>query len=184
MFVVAISVGQWAAVAANPADIIGPILSPHQAGETWQGQIAGMLEGIPGEQTHACVGDLRRPWVTVDVRDVAEAHIKIYEKLAAGDPAVSSGDRYLLSDMTRIHPEDIGARLNDMYPQYNSAAEVGKDKDGGDSICPIDPLWDRVQARNDMACNNLGVSFTAWDVTLRDTVESLVSIGGVTPRLR
>ena len=177
----AASGGRWSSVSANPADIIGPILSPHQALETWQGKIGGMIQGIAAEQEHACVGEFRRPWITVDVRDCAEAHVRMFERL--GD-TVHSGDRYLLSDMSRIHPEDIGARLNDLFADYDCADTVGPDSNGGDSIEPIHPMWDRVQARNDKARAALDFEFTYLDATLKDTVESLVEIGGVEPRMR
>ena len=32
--------GQWSVLTGNPADIIGPVLSPHQATETWQGKVS------------------------------------------------------------------------------------------------------------------------------------------------
>ena len=31
----AVSGGKWSVVIVNPADIVGPVLSPHQASETW-----------------------------------------------------------------------------------------------------------------------------------------------------
>ena len=42
----------------------------------------------------------------------------------------------------------------------------------------------RVQARNDKARAALDFEFTYLDATLKDTVESLVEIGGVEPRMR
>jgi hypothetical protein len=46
-FAATAAASHWAAVFANPADIIGPILSPHQAAITWQAKIGGMLLGNP-----------------------------------------------------------------------------------------------------------------------------------------
>ena len=131
------------------------------------------------KQEHAVSGNMRRPWITVDVRDVAEAHIRIFERLGG---LVSSGDRYLLTDMTRIHPEDIGKRINDLFPEYKAADMIGLDDQGGTTTKPIDPVWDRVQARNDLSRARLGADlYTPFEVTLRETVESLVTLGGVVP---
>ena len=63
-----LSGGRWSAVIANPSDIIGPILSPHQAGETWQGKIGMVVSGVPAPQETG-----GRPYQYVDVRDVVEA---------------------------------------------------------------------------------------------------------------
>merc|ERR1719162_2546115 len=62
------SAGQWDTLTGNPGDIIGPILSPHQAAETWQGKIGGVIQGVPAPQEGG-----GRPWLIVDVRDVALA---------------------------------------------------------------------------------------------------------------
>ena len=54
---VAASNEQWISIAANPADVIGPILALHQASDTWQGKIGGMLRGEPApQQSDAGVG--------------------------------------------------------------------------------------------------------------------------------
>merc|ERR1712232_336323 len=66
--------GKWSVVFGNPGDIVGPILSPHQATETFQGKIAGVLKGIPAPQE-----DFGRPWSIVDVRDIAEVEILLAE---------------------------------------------------------------------------------------------------------
>ena len=36
-----------ALAAAQPGDIVGPILSAHQARDTWQGKVASVLSGKP-----------------------------------------------------------------------------------------------------------------------------------------
>ena len=70
----------------NPGDIVGPILAPHQAGETWQGKIAAVLRGEPTVQEGG------RPWMLIDTRDVALAEI-----LLAESNNIESGERFLLS---------------------------------------------------------------------------------------
>ena len=84
--------------------------------------------------------------------------------------------------MTRIHPEDIGKRINDLFPEYKAADMIGLDDQGGTTTESIDPVWDRVQARNDLSRARLGADlYTPFEVTLRETVESLVTLGGVVP---
>jgi len=168
----------WAAVSANPGDVIGPILSNHQATETWQGKIAGMLTGINPPQEDGGSAPHRRPWFTVDVRDVAEAQVRMLEN------SVASGERFLLTDMTRIHPGDVGARINDLFPTYNTTTSCAPEEKVPGGFRPVDPLWDRIQTRNDHARDALRMKFTAWDDTITATVQSLVAIGGVAPRLR
>ena len=73
---------------------VGPILSPHQAHETWQGKIATVLSGKPTVQEGG------RPWMLVDARDVAMAEI-----LLAESSNIESGERFLLSSGDKILPE-------------------------------------------------------------------------------
>ena len=75
-----------ALAAAQPGDIVGPILSAHQARDTWQGKVASVLSGKP------CVHEGGRPWMLVDARDVAMAEI-----LMAESGNIESGERFMLS---------------------------------------------------------------------------------------
>lgn len=176
----------WAAVSANPADVIGPILSRHQSSETWQGKVGGIVAGVEPPQEHSGTKDHRRPWFTVDVRDVAEAQVRIFERLggSGGPGVVTSGDRFLLTDMTRIHPEDIGKRINTLFPNYDAVTTCKPVDVVPGGFEPVNPVWDRIQTRNDRARDALGMRFTDWDNTITDTVKSLVNIGGVVPRLK
>ena len=87
------------AITGNPGDIIGPILSPHQAYETWQGKLAAVLAG--GEAPQEGAG---RPWWTVDVRDVAEAEIQLAESI----PVSGNGQRFMLVSGDRVPPRWLG----------------------------------------------------------------------------
>ena len=42
-----LSGGKWSVLIGNPGDIIGPVLSPHQGHDTWQGKIAKVMQGQP-----------------------------------------------------------------------------------------------------------------------------------------
>lgn len=163
--------GRWTVVIGNPGDIIGPVLSAHQAVETWQGKIASIVQGKPVAQEAG-----GRPWMIVDVRDVAEAEIRLAES-----PTVQSGSRFLLASMDKIAPEAIGSSVNHLYPQYRCATTVTGSGKGG-TLVRSHPIWLRAHLRNDRIRSAVGMQFRSFDDTLRATVDSLVSVGGVQPR--
>ena len=91
----------------NPGDIVGPVLSAHQARETWQGKVATVLGGQP------TIHEGGRPWMLVDARDVAMAEI-----LMAESGNIESGERFMLSSGDKILPEDWGPRIGELFPDY------------------------------------------------------------------
>ena len=72
--------------------------------------------------------------------------------------AVQNGDT---PEPTEVHPERIQAR----EPELRA-------------------IWTGVEPRNDRMRAVTGVEFRPFDESLRDCVESLQSVGGVTPKLR
>ncbi|MFB3104359.1 MAG: NAD-dependent epimerase/dehydratase family protein, partial [Pseudomonadales bacterium] len=77
--------GNWDAITCCPADNVGPIQSAHQKDMgPWQHNIEMMLLGQYDQNL------AYRPWMTVDVRDDAECHIRLLESAH-----VSSGERYI-----------------------------------------------------------------------------------------
>ena len=87
----ACSGGHWSVAMGNPSDIVGPVLSPHQASETWQGQIGQILAGFATGSVVGSNPELSgRPWLFVDVRDVAEAEIQLVMILVEGGQLGSS----------------------------------------------------------------------------------------------
>jgi nucleoside-diphosphate-sugar epimerase len=98
--------GAWDVFHCNPGDIIGPIVSAHQ--ETgFQGQVGQLLQGKPlGQHSNG------RPWMTVDVRDVAAAHVGLLvAETAAGVPSEGQ-HRYLLDTNDKVFRENLGEHLN------------------------------------------------------------------------
>eukprot|EP00930_Biecheleria_cincta_P087912 TRINITY_DN77153_c0_g1_i1.p1 TRINITY_DN77153_c0_g1~~TRINITY_DN77153_c0_g1_i1.p1 ORF type:complete len:411 (+),score=57.15 TRINITY_DN77153_c0_g1_i1:52-1233(+) len=168
------SAGKWSVLTVNPSDIIGPIMSPHQATETWQGKIAGIMQGRPAEQE-----PLGRPWIVVDVRDVAEAEIRLAES-----GTVESGSRFLVSSGDKILPEDIGKRIMELFPSYDCATTVAPAPGSKKGVVRNHPVWMRIHHRHDLIALAVGLQFRSWDDTLRACVESLTDIGSVVPRLR
>jgi len=168
--------GRWDAITCCPGDNIGPILSPHHATGAWQRSIGMMLEG-EYFQTGAY-----RPWMTVDVRDTAECHVRLLEV-----DTVQNGERYIAWSTDMRDVTDVCASIDRVLPDLrHDAAEVQ------------DPFPERIQAReqefrgiwagvelrNDRMSAATGVEFYPFDDSLRDCVESLIAIAGVEPRRR
>lgn len=168
-----ISGGKWSVITGNPGDIIGPVLAKHQAAETWQGKIGGIIQGIPSRQEAG-----GRPWMLVDARDVAEAEI-----LLAESKLVESGQRFLLSSGDKIQAEHIGERIMELYPTWDCATTVTPGP-GAKKVVRNEPMWIRVNLRNERTTKAVGMHWHSFDDTMRDTVDTLVKVGGIQPRLK
>ncbi len=169
--------GSWEAITCCPADNVGPIQSLHQKNMgPWQHIIEGMLEG-EFQQTGAY-----RPWMTVDVRDDADCHIGLLESTA-----VKNGERYIAWSTDTRNVEDVCTSIDRLLPELNF-----------DAPSVTDPFPDRVKAReaelraiwagcdlrNDRIRAVTNISFRSLDDSIRDCVESLLSVGKVQPRVR
>ena len=169
--------GLWDAVTCCPGDNVGPILSAHQKDKgPWQHLIELMLLG-ECEQSRAY-----RPWMPVDVRDDAECHIRLLESVE-----VKNGERYIAFSTDTVNVEEICAGIDRLLPEL-----------GHDTPEVVNPFPERVQAReqelrgiwagcelrNDRMRIATGVEFRPFDDSLRDCVESLLSVAGVKPKLR
>jgi len=159
-YAAAASGGSWTVVICNPSDILGPILSPHQARETWQGKLAGVLEGQPAPPEG-------RPWFCVDVRDIAKAQI-----LLAKAQNVASGERFLCASGDVLAPEHLGERIKIIFPEWDVSAS---------SDARVPSLWLRVYLRNKKVREAIGMNFRTLEDTLEATLNSLVQIGKVQP---
>ena len=171
------SAGGWDALTCCPGDNVGPIQSAHQKDMgPWQHNIEKMLKGAY-EQNGAY-----RPWFTVDVRDDAEVHIRLLES-----SKVKNGERYIAWSTDARNVEQICADIDRLLPEL-----------GHDTPQVTDPFPDRIKAReaefrgiwaqcelrNDRARETLGVSFRPLDASIRDTVESLLAVAKVQPKLK
>ncbi|MFI4973665.1 MAG: NAD-dependent epimerase/dehydratase family protein [Caulobacterales bacterium] len=169
--------GGWDAVTCCPGDNVGPIQSAHQKDMgPWQHNIETMLGGAY-QQSGAY-----RPWMTVDVRDDAETHIRLLESTR-----VKNGERYIAWSTDTRNVEDICADIARLLPEL-----------GHDTPQVTDPFPDRIKAReaefrgiwalaelrNDRAREVLGMTFRPLDESIRDCVESLLSIARVQPKLK
>lgn len=176
------SPNKWVVIHGNPGDIIGPILAPHHDMNHVM-TISGIIKGIPTPWPNAgaATGPQRRPSFPVDVRDCAEAHVRLAEA-----DGVASGSRFILLSGDKIPIEHIGDRAMVLYPNYDAATTIapGRDHNGKKVEGPADPIWLRVQGRNDKIREVTGMNFRKYEDTLRDTIESVVSINGVQPKLK
>lgn len=169
--------GAWDAITCCPGDNVGPIQSAHQKDMgPWQHLIEGMLKGEL-IQTGAY-----RPWMTVDVRDDAACHIGLLE---SGD--VRNGERYIAWSTDARNVEDICADINRLLPEL-----------AHDTPTVVDPFPDRIKAReaefrgiwamadlrNDRIRAVTGVTFRPLDTSIRDCVESLLSVANVDVKRR
>jgi nucleoside-diphosphate-sugar epimerase len=169
--------GGWDAITVCPGDNVGPIQSAHQKNMgPWQHLIEGMLKG------HCTQTGAYRPWMTVDVRDDAECHIRLLESTE-----VKNGERYIAWSTDARNVEDICADIARLLPELNH-----------DTPPVTDPFPDRIRAReaefrsiwalaelrNDRMRAATGVTFRPLDESIRDCVESLISIGKVEVKTR
>ena len=169
--------GVWDCIRVCPADNVGPILSAHQKNMgPWQHIIEGMLLG-QYEQTGAY-----RPWMTVDVRDDAECHIRLLENVD-----VKNGDRFIAWSTEVRDVEDVCRSIDRLLPELGHATPEVTDpfperiKAREEELRSI---WAGVELRNDRIVDATGVKFRSLDISIRDCVESLISVGDVKPVLR
>jgi nucleoside-diphosphate-sugar epimerase len=169
--------GTWDAITCCPADNVGPIQSAHQKDMgPWQHNIEMMLLGEYYQN------GAYRPWMTVDVRDDAECHIGLLESVD-----VKNGERYIAWSTDTPKVEDICAGIDRLLPEL-----------GHDTPEVTDPFPDRIkereaefraiwagcELRNDRVRSVTSVTFRPFDESLRDCVESLLTVAKVQPKLK
>jgi nucleoside-diphosphate-sugar epimerase len=169
--------GRWDAITCCPGDNVGPIQAAHQKDKgPWQHHIEGMLLGA-FEQTGAY-----RPWMTVDVRDTAQCHIGLLESVD-----VKNGDRYIAWSTEMRNVEDICRDIDRLLPELGHDTPKVTD-DFPERIqarqAELRAIWAGCDLRNDRIRALLGIKFRPLDESLRDCVESLLSIAKVKAKLR
>lgn len=166
--------GEWDAITCCPADNIGPIQSAHQKDMgPWQHHIEGMLTG-KYDQTLAY-----RPWMTVDVRDDAECHIGLLESVH-----VKNGERYIAWSTETRDVEDVCATIDNVLPELGHDAPEVTEVNAPhiqDREERYRGIWAGVELRNDRMREVTGVEFRPLDDSIRDCVESLITVAKVKP---
>jgi nucleoside-diphosphate-sugar epimerase len=169
--------GGWDAITVCPGDNVGPIQSAHQqTGGPWQRLIAGMLQGdCPQTPVY-------RPWMTVDVRDDADCHIALLES-----GSVKNGERFIAWSTDARPVEQICADIDRLLPelQHDTPAVIDNQPERvRQREAEMRRIWAGCDLRNERIRAMTGLAFRPLDESLRDCVESLLSIGGVQPRRR
>ncbi len=167
--------GRWDAVTVCPGDNVGPILSAHQKDMgPWQHLIERMLGG--NGEIHQGNGPYR-PWMIVDVRDDADCHIGLLES-----DRVANGERYIAVSTETRAMEDICADIDRVLPELNFRVPEYVDP-SPDRIkereAEFRSIWAGCILRNDRVRAATSVTFRPLDLSLRDCVESLVSVAKV-----
>ena len=173
------SSGRWDAITCCPGDNVGPILSRHQKERgPWQHQIETMLLGRYSQN----VVGAYRPWYTVDVRDVAEAHIRMLER-----DGLENGERFIAWSTETRNVEDVCASIDRLLPELGFAGATLFDplpEKVKAREAQFRAIWNGCELRNDRIKSALGIEFRSLDESIRDCVESLITIGGVEPVLK
>jgi nucleoside-diphosphate-sugar epimerase len=167
--------GQWDAVTVCPADNVGPILSAHHKdGGPWQHLIERMLQGrceiFQGTGPY-------RPWMTVDVRDDAACHAGLLES-----DSVANGERYIAWSTETRNYEDICTSIDRLLPELrhdpgpivDATADRLKAREA-----EFRTIWAGCILRNDRIRAVVPVTFRPLDNSIRDCVESLLSVAKV-----
>jgi bifunctional dihydroflavonol 4-reductase/flavanone 4-reductase len=169
----------WDSVTVCPGDNVGPILSAHQRGRNtgpWQSLIARMLEG------ECMQNGVYRPWMTVDVRDDAECHVRLLE---TGE--VGNGERFIAWSTDARKVEDICADIDRLLPELNHAPATLIDPQNDrikEREAEFRSIWALADLRNDRMRGATGVEFRPLDDSIRDCVESLIAVAGVQVKRR
>ncbi len=169
--------GGWDAITCCPADNVGPIQSKHQKDMgPWQHIIEGMLVGAY-PQTGAY-----RPWMTVDVRDDADCHVGLLESVQ-----VRNGERYIAWSTDTRNVEDVCASINRLLPELKHDAPLVTDN-FPDRVkareAELRAIWAGCELRNERIKAVTGIRFRSLDESIRDCVESLITVGEVQARQR
>ena len=169
--------GAWDAITCCPADNVGPILAPHHKDRgPWQHHIEAMLLG---EYNQTWV---YRPWTPVDVRDDAACHIGLLESVH-----VKNGERYIAWSTETINVEDVCAGIDSVLPELNfkvtAPVEVHPEKLQAREQ-KYRAIWAQCDLRNERMRAVTGVTFRPFEESLRDCVESLLTVARIEPVVR
>ncbi|XP_021742550.1 tetraketide alpha-pyrone reductase 1-like [Chenopodium quinoa] len=135
-------------ISMNPGMVIGPMLQP-----TLNGSMALFFSCVNGAKTfpNAAFG-------LVHVKDVATAHILAFE-------VPSASGRYVLVE-TVAHFSEVVRILQELYPSLPLPDKCADDK-------PFAPTYQVSKEK----VKSLGISYTPFEVTLKETVQNLMDKG-------
>ena len=166
--------GRFDAISVCPCVVLGPLLSTaHELVGSWQWFLARMLEGRP------CKRGWQALWNIVDVRDVGEAHA-----LILGSDRCGNGSRYQLTATDASGELDVWqlqAHLQRLFPDVTVGGEPEKMKA---FLERRGRIHDGPRAHCDLAREELGLETHAIEDTLRETGQTMIDLGLVTPAFK
>eukprot|EP00746_Dinoflagellata_sp_MGD_P087002 gnl/MRDRNA2_/MRDRNA2_34505_c0_seq1.p1 gnl/MRDRNA2_/MRDRNA2_34505_c0~~gnl/MRDRNA2_/MRDRNA2_34505_c0_seq1.p1 ORF type:complete len:418 (+),score=65.58 gnl/MRDRNA2_/MRDRNA2_34505_c0_seq1:109-1254(+) len=185
--------GRWDMFIVNPSDIIGPVLSKHhvcarKAFTPWHCHIARIVEGSEFSQNFEY-----RPWWIVDVRDTAEAHVRLLESTHVSfEVDACHRNRYFVCSTNTIKVEDIGSIILKLLPEAHLAingSAVPVDEFGPAYLMTVSStesevreVWSTCSLQNQKICKDVAMVFRPLEDSLRDCVESLITVAGIQPK--
>ncbi|KAK0575286.1 hypothetical protein LWI29_036691 [Acer saccharum] len=137
-------------VTLNSGLTIGTLLQP-----TLNISVEIILKLVKGDQSYPS------PYKIVDVKDVAHAHIQALE-------LPSASGRYCIVESTRSSTETLEI-LQQFFPTLHLPTKLEDEK-------PNEPTYKVSRER----AESLGINFISWEVSLKDTIESLKEKGFLT----
>ncbi|ODQ50515.1 D-lactaldehyde dehydrogenase [Saitoella complicata NRRL Y-17804] len=140
----------------NPVYVFGPYIHQVKDAESINTSVGLVFNYLSGNATDVQVNQPTDPTFYVDVRDIAEAHIKAYEvKEAAGQRFICTGGPFTYQQIADV--------LRKEYPELKDIPEgqPGKNYEVG------------VKASNERAKKVLGINFISLEQSIKDTAVDL-----------
>jgi hypothetical protein len=116
--------------------------------------------------------------MTVDVRDDAACHVGLLES-----DRVTNGERFLAVSTDKRWYEDLVATIGRVLPElgYDPGPIVDPAPERWQAReAEFRAIWDGVVLRNDRIRAAVPITFRPLDDSIRDCVESLIAVAGVT----
>jgi len=171
-----VSGGKWDAVTMNPAMICGPILFKSQNGQ-WIEQIGRLAGGM--EPVWPSPFDMY--YNIIDVRDLVQAHRYAAES-TTDHAATRGGPRYILHGTGGRSAIRFGTDLKQMVAGFFPSFVLGEARTISKSGKTI-----RVESNALNDCKKakefLGVTIRPVEETIRDCVETSITLGLIEPKL-
>jgi nucleoside-diphosphate-sugar epimerase len=166
--------GSFEAISVCPIVVLGPLLSSaHKLPGSWQWHLGRTLEGKVNHR------GWQHLWNVVDVRDVGEA-----EALMIESDVCKNGDRYQMSatdESGEIDVMQLQQHLQNLFPNI----AVGG---APDELQPIlekhGQVFQAPLAHCDKVRADLGLETQSIEDTLRQTGQTLIDLGLITPKYK
>lgn len=123
-----------------------------------------------------------RPWMPVDVRDDAACHAGLLESTR-----VANGERYLAWSTERRDYEEIVGAIDRVLPElrYDPGPVLDRAPERHRAReAEFRAIWAGLDLRNDRIRSVIPIEFRPFDDSLRDCVESLIAVAGVSVQRR